>query len=147
MILDQHHEDLVNGVYHEFKQIFDSSEQGMYVYLDDAHKICNKKFATMLGYSSPEKWAAVNQSFPDTFVESKSQDTLSSTYQNIIEKKVSSTIDVTWKKKSGETINTTVIMVPVMYKGHLFALHFISEKKPNDANRNQQTSFLKQGGV
>ena len=42
---------------------------------------------------------------------------------------VGSKIDVKVKKKSGSTLNVSVIMVPVAYQGHLFVLHFISEKK------------------
>jgi hypothetical protein len=33
---------------------------------------------------------------------------------------------VTWKKKNGGTVNTTVILVPMAYAGHLFAVHFVS---------------------
>ena len=52
----KHHEELVNGVYSQLKQILDSSEQAIYLYLDDTHKVCNKKFATLLGYASPEDY-------------------------------------------------------------------------------------------
>jgi hypothetical protein len=39
---------------------------------------------------------------------------------------VGSTIEVTWKKNNGQTVDTNVILVPVAYDGHLFALHFLS---------------------
>jgi hypothetical protein len=32
------------------KQVLDKSGQAIYLYLDDSHKVCNKKFADMLGY-------------------------------------------------------------------------------------------------
>ena len=38
---------------------------------------------------------------------------------------VASTINVLWRKKSAGTVETTVILVPISYKGHLFALHFV----------------------
>jgi len=44
-----------------------------------------------------------------------------------MEKMVGSTISVKIKKNSGSTVDTTIIMVPVAYRGHLFALHFVSE--------------------
>ena len=56
----KHHEELVNGFYSQLKQIFDSSEQAIYLYLDDNHKVCNEKFATLLGYTSPEELAKVD---------------------------------------------------------------------------------------
>jgi hypothetical protein len=34
---------------------------------------------------------------------------------------------MTWKRKSGENIKTKVILVPVAHKGHIFALHFVSQ--------------------
>jgi hypothetical protein len=111
------------------KQIFDSSEHAIFLYLDDVHKTCNKKFSSMLGYGSPADWAKVKTSFPETFVEKNSMKTLVTAYQDAMEKMIGSTIDVTWRKKSGATVDTTIIMVPISYEGHLFALHFISEKK------------------
>lgn len=128
--MDQHnhHGELVNGFLKEQKQIFDSSDNGIYVFLDDDCRACNHKFATLLGYTSPEEWFKVNVqgSFPDAFVDSKSQQTLVTAYQNAMEKMTGSTIKVTWKKKSGGTIDTTVILVPIVYQNHTFALHFVS---------------------
>jgi hypothetical protein len=50
-------------------------------------------------------------------------------YRNAMEKMIGSNIEVKIRKNSGSTIDTTIIMVPVAYQGHLFALHFISEKR------------------
>ncbi len=124
----KHHEELVNGFHSQLKQIFDSSEQAIYLYLDDTHKVCNKKYATLLGYNSPEEWAKIENPL-ETTVDKTSQQTVVSAYRDAMEKMVGSKIDIKVKKKSGGTVNATVIMVPVAYQGHLFALHFISEKK------------------
>jgi carbohydrate-binding DOMON domain-containing protein len=124
----KHHEELVNGFHSQLKQIFDSSEQAIYLYLDDTHKVCNKKYATLLGYNSPEEWAKIENPL-ETTVDKTSQQTVVSAYRAAMEKMVGSKIDIKVKKKSGGTVNATVIMVPVAYQGHLFALHFISEKK------------------
>jgi PAS domain-containing protein len=55
----KHHEEFVEGLHKQLKEIFDSSKQAIYLYLDDNHKVCNKKFAEMQGFSSPEEWAKV----------------------------------------------------------------------------------------
>ena len=55
----KHHEDLVNGFYEQMKKILDNSEQPIFIYLDDNHKICNRKFAAFLGYKSPQEWAKI----------------------------------------------------------------------------------------
>ena len=60
------------------------------------------------------------------FVAEKSQETLVTNYRKAMDKMVGSTFPITWRKKSGGTVDTTVILVPISYEGHLFALHFIS---------------------
>jgi len=128
--MDHHgdHAELIKSFFEEQKQIFDSSEQSMYAFLDDDSRICNEKFATLLGYSSADEWMKVDvkEGFPSVFVDEKSQMTLVTAYQNAMEKMIGSTIKVTWKKKSGGTVDTTVTLVPVVFQGHIFALHFIS---------------------
>lgn len=122
------HSELANGFLSEQKEVFDSSTQGMYAFLDDVSRVCNKKFATLLGYESADEWTKVDVkgSFPNVFVDEKSQETLVTAYQNAMEKMMGSTVKVTWKKKTGETVDTTVILVPVVYQGHVLALHFVS---------------------
>ena len=122
----QHHEDLVSGFYNQLKTIFDSSEQAIYLYLDDNHKVCNKKFAKMQGYRTPEEWAKVENPL-EAGVDMSSQAAIVSAYTKAMEKFSASKIDVKLKKKSGETFDASVIMVPVAYQGHLFALHYISQ--------------------
>jgi hypothetical protein len=121
----KHHEELVSGFYNQLKEIFDSSEQAIYLYLDDTHKVCNKKFATMQGYSTPEEWAKVENPL-EAGVAKSSQAAIVSAYRKAMEKQSASKIDVTLKKKTGETFDASVIMVPVAYQGHLFALHYIN---------------------
>jgi hypothetical protein len=122
----QHHEDLVSGFYNQLKEIFDSSEQAVYLYLDDTHKVCNKKFAKMQGYSTPEEWAKLETPLK-AGVDKASQAAVVSAYRAAVEKLSASKIDVKLKKKNGETFDASIIMVPVAYQGHLFALHYINE--------------------
>jgi carbohydrate-binding DOMON domain-containing protein len=123
----EHHEKLVKGFHDQLKQIFDSSEQAIYLYLDDSHKVCNKKFAEMQGFSSPAEWAKVENPL-EVGVDRTSQDAVVSAYRNAMERLVGSKIDVKLEKKAGGTFDASIIMVPVAYQGHIFALHFISVK-------------------
>ena len=124
----QHHGEVIRGFIEEQKEIFDSSTQAIYAFLDDDCRVANEKFASLLGYSSPDEWfkVDVHESFPDAFVAEDSQHALVTAYQNAMQHMEASTTEVTWKKKSGETVDTTVILVPIIHKGHLIALHFIS---------------------
>jgi len=128
--MDQHddHADLIHNFYIEQKEIFDHSNQGIYAFLDDDNRVCNDTFAKMLGYKSAKEWSSidVNESFPDTFIEERSQHALVEAFHNTMENCISSTLDVTWKTKSGGSVDTTVVLIPIMFQGHLLALHFVS---------------------
>jgi len=121
----EHHEALISGISNQMKNIMDWSQQAIYIYLDDIHKVCNAKFATLMGYRSPEEWAKVEDSFPE-FVDESSQEVLVNAYRQAMEKLIPANIKVTWKKKTGGTVATSVVLVPIEYDDHLFALHFIS---------------------
>jgi len=109
------------------RDVFESSEQPIYLYLDDTHKACNQRFASFLGYRTPQEWTNVRE-FSDLVAE-KSMKSLVTAYNNAMTKMVGSTIDVRWRKKSGDMVDTTVILVPISYNGHLFALHYVSPKR------------------
>lgn len=120
-----HHGELIESVSREYGDLLKNSEQGIYIYLDDIHKVCNEKFAKLLGYESADAWARIEESFPQAFVDEPSQETLVGAYQEAMEGGVGSTNKIVWKKKDGKTVETTVILVPIVHKGHLLALHFV----------------------
>ncbi len=122
----QHHEQLVGGLHRQLKAVFDESAQGIYLYLDDNHKVCNKRFASLLGYDSPQDWAKVTTRFLEASVAEKSQETLVSAFQDAIERLVASANPIVWKKRNGGEVQSTVIIVPVIYEEHTMALHFVS---------------------
>ncbi len=121
-----HHDELIGEVSTQLKPILDNSDQAVYIYLDDVHKVCNKKFALLLGFKSADEWAKNKKSFIDTFVHTTSQKSLVRAYQNAMEHFIGSSTDITWKKKNGDTVKSKVILVPFVYKGHQLAIHFIT---------------------
>ncbi len=122
---EEHHEELVKGLYEQMKPVLDKSEQPIFIYLDDNHKACNNKFASLLGYKSTQDWAAIG-GFLDPFVVEKSRETLSTAYWNAMNKMTASTIQLTLTKKGGATIETTMVLVPIFFQGHLFSVHFVT---------------------
>ena len=120
------HEEILEWVEKEYQEILVDSKQAIYVYVCDRHKLCNKNFSSLLGYSSPKEWAAKDEALSD--VKDEDQKILVSAYRNAMEKKIGSTIHVSWKnKKNGNLVKTNVILVPLSYKGELFVLHFITK--------------------
>jgi len=127
--MEEHHVMVVDGVVAMMKPVLDKSEQPIFVYLDDNHKACNKKFAAMLGYGSPEEFSKVRENFVETFIAPESQEAVMRNYAETFSKKMSASVmQGTWNKKGGGTVKTTVIHVPVSYEGHLVALGFIVRK-------------------
>jgi len=128
MAENKHRKELIDGIFKQFEMLFENSQQAVYIFMDDTYKVCNKKFSSLLGYKSPDEWAKVNKNVPSVFVADKSVKTLINAYRNAMEKMIGSNFNVTWKKKSGGTVDTNVILVPIVYQEHLFALHFVSKK-------------------
>ena len=122
---EEHHEELVRGLYEQIKPVLDGSEQPMFIYLDDNHKACNEKLALMLGYKSASEWAE-RRGFLEIHVAEKSRETLSTAYWNAMNKMSASTIQLTWTKKSGVMFDSTMILVPIFFQGHLFSVHFVT---------------------
>lgn len=123
-----HHEELLLELSEQLRPVLDGSNQAIYAYLDDTHKVCNQNFADLLGYASPAEWAAVTTSFPEVFVAQESRMTLIEAFQKAMQHKAASTTPITWLKKDGSTTNTEVILVPISFQGHLVALHFVTGK-------------------
>jgi len=121
----QHHMDLLQGISDQFQDILATSGQSIYIYLDDFHKVCNERFASLLGYASADDWSQAKGSFTQLFVDVGSQATLVDAYNCAMDRKVGSAFKIGWKNKTGGVIETSVILVPVSYDGHLFALHYI----------------------
>ena len=120
----QHHEELVQGLCEQLKPIFDQSQQAVYLYLDDIHKACNKNFARLLGYATPSEWAALDDVLA-ACVTNSSQEILVNAYQQAMKNLAGSISTIVWTKKDGNAVKTTVMLVPIAYQNHLFALHFV----------------------
>jgi hypothetical protein len=122
---EEHHEKLVKGLYDQMKPILDKSEQPIFIYLDDNHKACNSKFASLLGVKSAQEWAE-KPGFLDVYVAEKSREALASAYWKAVEKMSASTIQLTLMKKDEGTVDSTMILVPMLFEGHMFAVHFVT---------------------
>lgn len=126
MVDNLDHKKLVKELFLQLKPVFENSNQGIYLYLDDAHKICNKKFVEMLGYKSVDEW--VKNEYPISDVVEEDQEKGIHAYMHASQKFLASALDATWTKKNGETVKTTVVLVPITFKEEVFVLHFITPK-------------------
>ncbi|MBI2599597.1 PAS domain-containing protein, partial [Candidatus Daviesbacteria bacterium] len=96
-----HHEHLITELSEQLEPIFTNSPQGIYLYLDDTHKTCNKIFAEMLGYSSVQAW--IENEYPIADVVEVDQEEAVQAYMDASQKFMATTLSVTWQKKDGST--------------------------------------------
>ena len=120
----QHHRELIKGVSKEQKLILDKSPRAIYIYLDDNHRICNKNFADLLGYKSPNEWAKVDAPLAD--VVEKDQQSVIVAYTRASEELKASKLEIRLKNvKTCKIIKSSMVMVPLMFSGHVFVMHFL----------------------
>lgn len=124
---DPHHEHLVKELTESLEPVFSNSPQAIYLYLDDAHKSCNQKFADLLGYKSIEEW--VKNEAPVSDIDEKDQEKVINAYYDASRKFKASQLLANIVTKKGKKIKTTITMVPITYRNEVFVLHFISTTK------------------
>lgn len=127
MAEDIHHEHLIKELAEQFEPIFSNSPQGIYLYLDDTHKICNQKFADMLGYKSIEDWVANEAPVGDVVEEDQKK--VIDAYTDAADTYKAREVKVAILRQDGKRINVLVHMTPFTYRGETFVLHFLTEEQ------------------
>ena len=126
MAQEHHHEELVSGIAEQLEPILKKSKQAVYIYLDDVHKVCNDKFAKLLGYKSAKEWA--DNEAPLADVDEADQEVVISAYQNAVEMFKASSLDIAMRNvENNKLIKTRMIVAPMVYQGHVFSVHFLSQ--------------------
>jgi PAS domain-containing protein len=126
MVNEEHHEELVKGITEQMKSVLTKSGQAIYLYLDDNHKVCNKKFADLLGYKSPKEWADLEAPLADVVEEDQGK--VIKVYMSAFEHLNAGFTEVRMKNtKSGKIVKTKMIVVPIGHAGHIFTAHFFDE--------------------
>ncbi len=120
------HEDVIGALAAHFRPILEHSPQGVYLWLDETHKICNEHLAKLFGYTV-EEWRAV-PAFLETFVASEDQQRFSENYvRSIHELSAPVTFRFRAVRKDGSTFLAETDMIPLVYQGHQVAYHFVRE--------------------
>ncbi|HEY6957661.1 MAG TPA: hypothetical protein VI814_02435 [Candidatus Limnocylindria bacterium] len=127
---DLQHEEWLAAIAAQLAPIFENSKDGIYVYLDDRHKICNERLAHMWGYKDAAEWAAAPD-FLETFVATHADRVrVSTTYHQNVHRELSAyALRYTIRRKDGHKRVVETITVPYAYDGQLFAYTFVREGK------------------
>jgi PAS domain S-box-containing protein len=120
------HEHILGELLEQFMPVFSHSPDGVYLYLDDNHKVCNKRMADMFGMTI-EEWRKV-PNFLEGFVAPQDRDLVASNYREHV---AALNRPVTFRfhavRKNGETFLVETEMIPVSWYGHPVAYHFVRE--------------------
>lgn len=125
MNVQKNHDKILKDLGKEYKELLEASPQAVYLYMDDHHILWNKKFGEMVGYKTPALAHKTKRTFVDLFVDAKSQRTLVNAYMKAMNDAKGSSNTIVWKNKNGKTKKSNTILVPIPFKGHVMALHFI----------------------
>ena len=119
------HEDATRELAEHLRPVFESSPDGVYVWLDEEHWICNERFAELLGYGSAEE---LNDTpyLLQRWVHEDDQELVSWSYWNRVQPMAfPTTIRFRGKRKDGSMVLVETDMIPLSYGGHTFAYHFV----------------------
>lgn len=120
------HDDVVPQLAEHLRPIFESSPDGVYVWLDEQHSACNENMAKMFGLT-PDEWANT-PGFLQHFVHEEDQGLFSWNYWNRVQPLA---FPVTFRfrgiRKDGSTFDAETDMIPLTFGGHTVAYHFVRQ--------------------
>ncbi len=118
------HDDVIPQLAEHLAPVFDSSPDGVYIWLDEEHWTCNERLASMFGYSVGE--LQNTPGFLQRLVHEEDQGTFSWNYWNRVQEVA---FPVTFRfrgvRNDGAVFQAETDMIPLTYGGHVVAYHFV----------------------
>ena len=119
------HEVATKELAGHLRPLFDASPDGVYVWLDEEHWVCNQRFAELLGYDSPDELNDT-PAFLQRMVHEDDQQHFSWNYWNRVQALAfPTTFRFRGTRKDGSAFLAETDMIPFTYGGHTFAYHFV----------------------
>jgi PAS domain S-box-containing protein len=118
------HEEVIPQLAEHLRPIFESSPDGVYIWLDEHNSVCNENMARMFGMTV-EEWSNT-PGFLQHFVHEDDQMSFSWNYWNRVQPHA---FPVTFRfrgiGKDGAEFLAETDMIPLAYGGHTVAYHFV----------------------
>ena len=122
--MESKQEAVIQDLAEQFRPVMEQSPDGVYLWLDEAHKVCNERLANLFGFTV-EEWCTT-QPFLDNFVAEEDRRMFSWNYHNRV---AALAFPVTFRfrglRKDGSTFAAETDMIPIAYRGHAAAYHFV----------------------
>lgn len=118
------HEDVIPLLAEHLRPIFESSPDGVYIWLDETHWTCNERLAAMFGSTVSELENSPN--FLQRLVHEDDQGVVSWNYWNRVrELAFPVTFRFRGKRTDGGVFHAETDMIPLTFGGHTVAYHFV----------------------
>ena len=119
------HEVATKELAEHLRPLFESSPDGVYVWLDEEHWICNQRFAELLGYDSPYDLNDTPHLL-QRWVHEEDQGQFSWSYWNRVQTlSFPTTLRFRGIRRDGSEVPVETDMIPLTFGGHTFAYHFV----------------------
>jgi PAS domain S-box-containing protein len=128
---DEQLEQVLREMTEQFGPLFEHSPVGVYLYVDDHHKICNEKMARMHGMTV-EEWQNT-PTFLNDFIAAEDRQMYAGNYrEHVAALKHPVTFRFRGLRKDGSTFVAETDMIPLCWNGHPVAYHFVRELSGSD---------------
>jgi PAS domain S-box-containing protein len=118
------HESVVPELAEHLRPIFESSPDGVYVWLDEHHWTCNDRFAELFGWRASE--IENRPHFLETFVLEDDREMFAWNYGNRVDAQAfPATFRFRGRHRDGSVVQAETDMIPLTYGGHTLAYHFV----------------------
>ena len=127
----EQHAQVLHEIAEQFEPLFNNSPFGVYLYVDDAYKICNERMARMHGMTVTE-WQST-PTFLNDFIVPEDRAMYASNYQHhVAGLRHPITFRFRGLRKDGSTFAAETDMIPLSWNGHPVAYHFVRELSSSD---------------
>lgn len=122
------HGDLMRELTAHFQPILDECPQGVYLWMDPEHGVCNEAFANMFGIRKED--FTKGHDFLGTYVDDADQATFGAHYgKNVAHLEGPIRFQFKARRKDGSTFRAETDMIPITFGGHPVAYHFVRVAK------------------
>lgn len=121
---DHDHGDLFAELTDHLAPVLEECPEGVYLWLDNEHMVCNEALAKMFG-CTVEEWSQAGD-FLGSFVDPKDQEMYARNYGKHVGH-LQGPVRFRFKarRKDGSTFAAETDMVPLSFGGHVVAYHFV----------------------
>ena len=128
MAQEHEHEKILHELSEQFQPLFQNSPDGIYLYIDEVHKICSERLAKMFGLTVKE-WEAM-EGFVNKHTDEAGQETIVRNYHEHVHQKLTP-VRIRYKavRKDGSTFQAESDIIPLPWRGEMLAFQFVREVK------------------